>query len=191
VTVQGRTWGQVLRRHGLTSRSARALQSAAGEIRSRTIAQGIEFAALIEARDGEQLGPIIGGVGRTVDARSLLEAMLPGHDYVQVHSHPESSAFSWQDAGILIRHQGLRATMVVGADGTVYLLSQIPESASPTLMAIRAAYFTAYGELLNHYRSLVQSGHSSAQSAWREHSHEIWQHVSGPLNLRYDRLQSS
>ena len=59
------------------------------------------------------------------------------------------------------------------------------------MLAIRAAYLAAYGELLPYYRGLVQSGQSNAQQAWREHSHEIWQRAAGPLNLRYDRFEPS
>lgn len=187
--MRGAVFVRLLQRHGLTRRSARALQVVAREIQVRTEEHGIEFAALIDANTGEQLGPILGGISRTVDARPLLRAMQPVHEYVEVHSHPESSAFSWQDAGILARNPALRATLIISADGTSYALSRVPGALPPTIAAIRSAYLAGYTALLPRYRELVQSGAASAHEAWREHSHEIWQRVSNPLNLRYDRLE--
>jgi hypothetical protein len=179
-----------LQRHGFSEPVAQLVWAVGADLRERTQRDGVEFAAMLEADTGEPLGEVLGGGEQVVDARPHFRAMLAGRRYVQIHSHPSSSAFSRQDALILTSFPELRASVVIGLDGTWYVLSRTDANASilPELVSVR--FQGRFAALWPTYRALVQTQLVPASEAWRAHSHDIWTHIGPELGLRYDRIEA-
>ncbi len=159
------------------------------ELRQRTEQASTEFAALIEAGTGRQVGGILGGQTTAVDIEPHLDALRLGRQYVHLHTHPGSSSLSDADGSILLAHSPLRALAVIGRDRTWYILSKRPGQPTAGPAEGVLAYREALHALLPKYRQLVQSGRLDAATAWRQHTHEAWERVAPALGLRYDRIQ--
>ncbi len=174
--------------HGIGDRAAREVVRIGEVLRIRTQEHGTEFAAMVDVESGAQIGDILGGVTQSVDTGPHLNAMRAGRQYVHLHTHPSSSAFSRQDAAILISNNSIQTMGVIGSDGTWYLLSR----ATQTIVSIRStfiAYNQAIQSLETHYEALVQRREVTQEAAWREHSHEAWQRIATQVHLRYDRIE--
>ena len=178
-----------LRRHRMSLATIRTVARLGHELRERTEQAGREFAALVEAGSGRQIGTILGGETTSADIELHLDAMRPDRPYVHLHTHPTSSSFSDLDASMLLTHAPLRAIVAIGGDGTWYVLSKSPgrRPASPArgMLAYREALYA----LLPKYQRLVQSGQLDDAAAWRQHTHEAWEQVAPALGLRYDRFE--
>lgn len=181
---------QALIAHGISDTTARVVDDIGRGLRQRTRAAGVEFAAMVDAESGVRLGEIRGGIVNEVDVAAHLRQMAPGRRYVQIHTHPASSSFSGQDAGLMVTYGGIHSMVVAGADGTVYILSKSPMAAIPDRTAVRAAYYQEKAQLQPKYDDLVSRGQLPADNdlVWKEHSHEIWQNITSRLGLRYTRV---
>ena len=78
--------------------------------------------------------------------------------------------------------------VVLGADGTWYVLSQRFPGV-PNRPAVLDAFRDAVLALRPKYLGLISSGAMSRQAAWREHTHEAWMIVAALADLRYDRIE--
>ena len=92
------------------------------------------------------------------------------------------------DVDIFLAHSPLRIMVVLGADGTWYVLSQRFPGV-PNRPAVLDAFRDAVLALRPKYLGLISSGGMSQQAAWREHTHEAWTIVAALADLRYDRIE--
>lgn len=145
---------------------------------------------MVNAATGALVGGQLGGAVDGVDISFHLNAMTPRRSYVHLHTHPGSSSFSHVDAGLLVTYQSLHTLMIVGADGTWYLLTKRPGVAPASVEAVGVVYHHARVALRPRYRALVLSGAMTTDAAWREHSHAIWRAIAHGLGLRYDRVET-
>lgn len=113
----------------------------------------------------------------------------PRRLYASIHTHPGSSAFSDDDAIVLVTHEPICVMVVIGADGTWYLLSTLPSAAPPQPTAIGQAFADAVDALTPAYQAQVDTGALSPATAWREMSHRIWNTIANSLGLRYHRVE--
>lgn len=177
-----------LGRHPEISNDAAQMIRKVGEaIRQDTAREGVEFAAMVDVESGAELGARLRGVEDGVIIAPHLEAMVPGRRYVQIHTHPASSAFSPQDAAILVQRNGVAAIHVVGEDGTRYLLSKRANGELPSIVKLTNTYTDEVYRLMDKYRPRVQPGELDQKMAWKEHTHEVWTRIAGRLNLIYER----
>jgi hypothetical protein len=155
--------------HGLTERAARALYRLGLELRRRMLQQPnpalwTERAGTVDAQSGRRLGPTAMGTHNGVDIGPQLRA-AQGHRAVSVHTHPASSAFSPQDAQLLIEEAVLEVVAVVAADGTWYMLSSEPGKPPPAVTQIRRRYTAIMQRLLPVYQAIVRLGLATDEQA--------------------------
>ncbi|MBI4493789.1 MAG: hypothetical protein HY690_13435 [Chloroflexi bacterium] len=167
---------------------AQAIEALGQLLQASTMLHGTEFAAMVDAATGTRVGGILQGTASGVDISPLLQALMPGRRYVSLHTHPGSSAFSDADGALLARYPAIRTLVVVGANGTRYLLNKRSGMLLPTPDAVEVAWNAEYLNLRPHYRTLVQSGAMTTQAAWLGLTNAIWQSIAPQLGLRYDRI---
>lgn len=178
---------RLLREHGVGEEAARAVEHLGAELRVHARERDAEFAAMVDAETGAQVGEILSGGRSEVRIGPHLDAVVAGRQYVHLHTHPGSSSFSSTDATVFAQTTGLQVMAVVGADGTWYVLSRRAGAAPLHVQTLAVAYRSAIAALASRFQSLVRSGAMTPQAAWREHSHQAWQQVAGRLALHYDR----
>jgi hypothetical protein len=108
---------------------------------------------------------------------------------VQIHTHPNSSAPGRNDVAVLLGRQNIRAVVVIGADGTWYVLSKPPRGPHLDIGTVIERWLTARDGLDRVYVPLVESGSLPAKAAWRRQTHEMWLRIAPGLKLRYDRAE--
>lgn len=165
-----------LRRHGISGMVSAALWKASLDLVRRTRRRGVEHAATLDTSDGLPVGPMLTGTASATDVSRHLLAFQPGHEYVQLHTHPRSTSFSSQDLLLLASHPLLCASVVVGVDGTWYVLSGTPGARSIDPRQPFDDYQIAYRDL------------EGRQIASAERPHTVMQQVSGHHGFRYDRV---
>jgi hypothetical protein len=175
-------------RHGVDSAAAGAVVRAADAVLRLTRRHDVEVAATVDADSGEEPAPVVLGARRSVDVRSHLAALAPGHQYVMLHSHPESDSFSWQDAVWLVARPAVRVLLVVGRDGSWYLLSRDPAGAPVGAQAVRDAVEAEYDRLCPPGDPARRRGMPGRAARRREISHQVWANLARQLGFRYDRL---
>jgi hypothetical protein len=144
---------------------------------------------MIDAASGERLGAIIEGQHDTIDIQSHYAAMRPERRYVQLHTHPRSSAPGRADAAIVIRRAAIASVVVAGGDGSWYVLSKVPGAEPADVDTMRRRWVEVHDTLDRLYGPLVEAGVVDVEAAWRAETHEIWQRIAADLRLRYDRLE--
>jgi hypothetical protein len=115
----------LLRAHGVPSAAARLLARLGETLRRQTDQEGTEFAILVDLEDEQQAGHVLQGDEDRVPLTSHLRLLQPGRRYAHLHTHPWSTSFSDFDLAILLQNIPLRTIVVVGADGSWYLLSKL------------------------------------------------------------------
>lgn len=161
------------------------------DLRVRSANTGDEYAAMVSARTGNRVGRILHGEPGIV--RGLKEAhfdrAVPGHPYVQVHTHPAGSSFSLQD-GITLGGNGILHAMVVSTpSGRWYLLSKArPEAwAHAPIDVLRERFSEALARLDPPLRQLVDAGEITDLERVRRLTHTLWTEIAENVGLRYDR----
>jgi hypothetical protein len=158
------------------------------KLRELTLRDGVEYAAMIDMETAGQLGLVLGGEKSTVNIGEHLDEMIPGRQYIQMHTHPASSSFSTADIELLNWYEGISTMVVTGADGTQYVMMKETGRNVPELYEISEAYQEALKALEPKYTQLIHSGTMSTEEAWKEHSHEIWTRIASRFGFRYIRL---
>jgi hypothetical protein len=154
-----------------------------------TLKDGVEHGAIVDGSSGVQVGPIVDGEPNQVDLAEPLSLLEPGKRYAQIHPHPGSSSFSRDDGLMLTDHALLFWTIVVGADGTWYILSKPPGLPSPASTQLAIAHAVEANRARAQYLALAISGALTREEWRRQESHEIWRRVASLTGLRYDRLE--
>jgi len=84
---------------------AREIVQLGETLRNLTQTNSMEFAAMLDAERGTQIGAILGGVSQSVDIGPHLNAMRAERQYVHLHTHPANSSFSDTDVGVLLSYR--------------------------------------------------------------------------------------
>jgi hypothetical protein len=129
---------------------------------------------------GITVGAVISGGEDAVDMRRHIAACAPGRPYVQLHTHPASTSFSDADVALLLSWDQLRMMVVVGVDGTWYVLSRVKSPTASRREAIDA-FLIEFDRVADEHSDLPL----------RERTHRIWLTIADNLGLRYDRVQRS
>ncbi|HEY7066034.1 MAG TPA: hypothetical protein VII06_31470 [Chloroflexota bacterium] len=177
-----------LQRHRLSARTIRTVARIGEALRQRTAATGVEWSAMIDTATAARVGPILSGGEAYVDLDAQFAALDWRGQYLAIHTHPNSTSFSDVDGGTLASNPPLRTIVVVGRNGTWYVLSKLPGRPTPNALDVRLAYLQQLRTIVPKYRTLVQSGQIDAVEAWRQQTHEAWELVALDLRLRYDRV---
>jgi hypothetical protein len=110
---------------------------------------------------------------------------------VQIHTHPASSSFSDADVAILVGNPALTAMVVLGNDGSAYILSKRDLVARVPPLTTSVEWNRLYAASFSRYRDAVQSGRLSNAEAVIEHSHAVMRVLARRLNLRYSRIRGA
>jgi hypothetical protein len=175
-------------RHGVGPPAVAAVVRAAQAVRRLTREHDVEVAATVDADSGAEPAPIVRGTRRSVDVTSHLRALVPGREYVMLHSHPESESFSSRDAVWLVARPVVRVLVVVGKNGSWYLLSRDPARPLATARALTEAVQGAYDRLSPPGDLARTRGAAGRASRLRDVSHQVWANLAAGLGFRYDRL---
>jgi hypothetical protein len=178
----------VLVAHGLTAAGAEALWRVGTEVRTRTLQTKREFGAFVDAETGAPCGDVLSGSRDRLEAGPVLRALLPGHRFAGVHTHPEGASFSPNDAAVLLSFPAVAVAAAVGGHGVWYVLSLAPNRAPPSLPEVFEAFRREREVLAPVYDRRVRAGTLTRREALREHTHAIWEHLAPALHLRYDRV---
>jgi hypothetical protein len=178
----------LLRSHGASGQAARSTARIGDELRQRMGQTAIEFAALIDATTGEQVGEILRGSVDQVLLRPHLAALLPGRRYVHLHTHPASSSFSDDDLAILLDRVEI-TMVVVGRDATWYFLSKVRGQPTVDADTGRALWNIHFAEIATPDHALIAQGILSSSEALRHEVHETMKRLAPEIGLRYDHLE--
>lgn len=148
-------------------------------MRRDTRRRGVEFAAMVDAETGAEIGRVLSGTPDGGDIRPHLALMQPGRRYVQMHTHPGNTAPSHIDVLLLLTQEQVQTVAVVGVDGSWYALSR--GSSGRVASAHDAA------ERL--VRTLHRLAAAEPSAPLRDRSHRAWLEIAQDLGLRYDRVQ--
>lgn len=162
---------------------------------------GIEYGQTIDIASGKLLGPDLRGEWSDRNKNSisfrphlrLIEQHGGKHRYVQVHSHPQSTAPSDLDVAILVAHHALQAMVVAGVNGTWYLVAKDSREPPPVDYdsgdRAGALFRRTFLELLPLVDEAIEAGRvTTHEDALRLHTHLTWERIAGPLNLQYHRF---
>ena len=145
---------------------------------------------MLDVESGRRIGTVLRGSEREVDVRPHLVAMEPDRQYLALHTHSSSAAFSEADAVLLLAYPRIRALAVVATDATWYVLSVAPGAARPTIPSIMIAFRQTIFTLRPSYMTRIKAGQTSTAVAQRQLSHEVWVTVRGQVaGIRYDRIE--
>ncbi len=185
-----------LERHGVSGEITDAVM-ALGRGLVRRATRGIrrewrEFAALIDLRSGEVVGPLLSGALEEVDIALQLEAAA-GREVISLHTHLQSSSFSPRDVQVFLTHPAIRVLVVLGVDAQWYLMSAQPQGGKDRALAfeIERRFEAEVHRTAGVYRALRSQGLFTKAQAWREQAHEAWARIGADLGLRYDRVKPS
>lgn len=169
---------RVLRNHGLSGVAIARLWQLSRSMRRDSRRRGIEYAAMVDASTGETVGSVITGRPHSGDLLPHLLALISGHRYVQIHTHPGSSSFSDLDIALLLSWEKIQTMVVIGVDGTWCVLSQVR---SPRVAPVDAAeaFLT----------ELDRIGAEDPDCPLQEQTHMVWLHIAQNLGMQYDRVQ--
>ena len=134
---------------------------------------------MLDASDGLAVGPPITGTEFATTVSAHIQRFRPGRTYVQIHTHPNSTSFSPDDVLFLATQPQVRTSIVVGIDGTWYLLSRLSDDSTrnPRL---------PYDDYRREYRQLEQEQVTSA-----ERPHAVMERIAERHGFRYDRVTGS
>lgn len=177
---------RLLVRHGLSERAARAAVEVGARLRARTQRHGVKFAALLDADSGELRGGIARGTDNEVTAAHIGH-MRAGHEYLAVHTHPSSAAFSHADAALFVPFSQLRALAVVGTNGTWYLLSIPPTRPRRDFAGLDQAVAVEFVVLRPTYVARRDAGELTSAEVLKAAVHQAWLNVSVRFDVRDDR----
>jgi len=187
---------QLMRAHHLNSDAIETIVASIAEIRRRTRVDR-EWAAVVRIDTGKRIGPFVKGSAIRTDISKHLEMLVLGRAYVQIHSHPLSESFSPQDAVTLHGSACFKTMIVIGLDGTLYVMTKDRGHPQPRLDEGDTSFFDelvdtiagALNALQPKYDGLVAERQLSEAAARRLHTHEAWEQVAPQLRFRYDRLE--
>lgn len=123
-----------------------------------------------------------------IDLGGLLAGLEISRRYVQVHTHPAGSSFSDADVAVLVGNPTLTAMVVLGGDGSAYILSKRDSAARIPPLTASVEWNRIYASSFMRYRDAVQAGRLSNVAAAIEHSHAVMRVLARRLGLRYSRI---
>lgn len=145
---------------------------------------------MLDADSGEQVGGLLVGERTHIDLAAHLRAMRVDREYLSVHTHPSDCSFSRDDALLLFVRPTIRAVVVLGARGSVYVLSRLGRETLPSSDVLVAAHREAFEQQGRTYEEAVATGSVSNRAAKCARAHAVWQTIATPCGLRYTRTES-
>lgn len=181
-------------RNGCSEAAALTVARIGEDLRRRTIRDCAgnpedcrEWAAAIDARGGNLVGDPIAGQGSQTDVGVLVRAMDPRLEYVPVHTHPNNSSVSVQDADLLLAFAPIALVAVIGLDGAWHLLRKGSRPAARETVA--TTYAAERQRLRPLYLARQRVEELTSEEIWRLGSHEVWANIATTLGLAYDRIE--
>lgn len=152
---------------------------------------GVEFAAMLDARTGASLAPYLRGTATSVITEPHLRSMVPGREYVQVHSHPTATTFSIDDIAILFDYYpSIRSTVVVAAEGWWYVMSAKPGADHYPMRTVYQAYRRAWEHLELGFLVAIDEGRTIENAAALNLHRAIWRTIAGDLSFLYHEVEA-
>ena len=190
---------ELLAAAGVSGAAAQAVLETGRALRDRSRTSSDERAAMISKRTGRRLGRVLRGEPNGVDISEHIEALVPDHPYVQLHTHPSapSPSLSERDAFNVVGVAQIEAT-VVGADDAWYVLSRWGEFEGPRnererqlrLREVFDAFWNELRRLKPRFDALVDAGTLDQGEARHHLTHQVWERIAVRLGLRYDRVDA-
>jgi hypothetical protein len=146
----------------------------------------LEYAALIDADTGTQLGSAVSGKADEVDIGPLTRRRAPDTRYVCVHTHPANLPFSLEDIAVMLEERYLCMVTAVGRDGSWYIMSVEPGKTPANVATLRDTFREIADATIEKYQV---PPFPTERAARRAHMHEIWQRAAPALGLRHDRVE--
>lgn len=188
---------QVLTRYGATPDVALATLQTAGLLRAQMLKghrrDWKEWAAMLDIHFGAECGPWCSGEADQVDIADQLRTSGE-REVMSLHTHPCNASFSSRDAEVLLANPTIRALVVIGADGTLYVLSRDLTSGmnyAQVRYQVESMHKSQVQALATAYRALRRAGYLTRAAAWRAHSQETWERIGTTLGLLYDRVEAA
>lgn len=179
---------QILRWHNIPDAVALAVVRVGERLHTRMTHTGSECAAAIEINTAEAVGGIIDGDRARVDVRPLLRQMRRGHRYVLLHTHPGSAPPSLADGVVLMAHSRMAAIVVVGLDGTWYVLSRRSRMFQLSAGRLVGLWREVVVTLRPAFAARIAGGELSKANAEIELLHHTWLTIAPRARLHYDRV---
>ena len=179
----------ILERHGIDRALTERLHAVGTELRALTEREGVEFGVTVNMDSDYSLGTTLRGSGNDLDFEPHRRLLRRERRYVTLHTHPGSMPPSHLDFLILIDNPSIRALVVVGRDGTWYVVSLAPSAARPDEHVARATFAAAYVRLRPQYLRRVEVGLMTPREALAAMLDATWRAVARRIGLRYDRVE--
>lgn len=164
----------LLKEHGLSGSVAATVWAVGRRLVARTRRRGVEHADTLGMLDGVPVGPTIVGTSIGTDLSSHLDRLRVGLTYVQVHTHPRSTAFSHYDLSLLTDNRVIRTMVALGIDNCWHVLSKPDELHVANAHVVMDAF-------------LDELRRAAADVPPNERPHVATELVSARFGLRYDR----
>ena len=145
--------------------------------------------ALDRSPRGHVTASRVGADLRSILLDPLLRLMRRDGAYAVVHTHPSDGPFSEWDALLLFLRPEVRALVVVGARGTVYLMSRLSSWTRPLFDELAQAYGDANARRDDETARLIAAGTMARWAARCEQVHRAWAEIARPFGLRYTRVE--
>lgn len=180
---------RALRLHGLSEAAITGAIRLAPDLLARTRRESLEFAVILDRESGALAGNVIAGESDQIDLSAALARLVRAHQFLQIHTHPGSTSFSDADVAMLVGQTALAAVIVLGADGTVYILSKSRGVVPAAPLAAMVEWNREYAARFPRYRRAVLAGDLSVAEAAKRHSHTVMQGLAPRFGVTYQRLE--
>jgi hypothetical protein len=168
-----------LKRHGISGDVAAKLWTVGSRLRRETQRSRFERAETLDADNGRAIEPTLTGSAMITDLTRHIRAFEPGHTYVSLHTHPNSTSFSNSDVRVLAEHADLDAMVAVGVDGTWHVMSRSGEASVTFARMVEGDYLTELTRL------------RQAEVPATDRPHLVMEQIAARHGWRYDRVVGS
>jgi hypothetical protein len=175
--------------HGLAPPACDAVVGWVRRLVALTRETDLEHGLAFEAESGRQIGSHAVGERSAIELGPLLGAMRRDGVYAIVHTHPSDGPFSTRDVLLLFLRPEVRVSVVVGARGTVYVMSRGPSWRRPLFDEVAQAYADAIAAGDADTAAAIAAGRMPRWAARSEQVHRAWATVAPRFGLRYTRLE--
>ncbi|GCF72645.1 hypothetical protein BC2926_01860 [Bacillus cereus] len=161
-------------------------------LKAHTIATGNEYGSLIDSTNSQFIGSILtNGKKNSVHLGPLFNKIVPINKYVCLHTHPNSTSFSKQDIHAFLINPHLFTLIVIGANGTVYILHKAKRISYFERLAFLNIFDTEQQKRASRYLALITNATTKEQAKnfMREFSHEVMFSMCYRSSLHYYRVK--
>jgi hypothetical protein len=181
---------ETLRSLGYLEATIRRIVEVARDLRALQEADGVEYAAMLDAASGEHVSPVIRGEPTKVDTSPHIDALRTGHTYVQVHTHPSARTFSLFDVRVLCDAPAVRASAVVASGDWWYVMTVQPGEYPAPFRKVYEEYVRERGALQATYQGHIDDGRMTEDQAIAALDREVWGNIAPRLRLHYHQFRT-